>query len=137
MPARPTLLLFCLLLALPAARGDEALTRRARACTVCHGEQGRAAPDGYYPRIAGKPAGYLFEQLRAFRDGRRRYALMTQLLDPLSDDALRQLADHFAALDLPYPPPAPAAVDPALLARGESLVRRGDAARQQIGRAHV
>ena len=29
------------------------------ACTGCHGAEGRAASDGYYPRIAGKPAGYL------------------------------------------------------------------------------
>ena len=28
------------------------------ACTTCHGKEGRAGPDGYYPRIAGKPAGY-------------------------------------------------------------------------------
>lgn len=130
MPVRPLFLLLGLLMALPGAHADDTLARRARACTVCHGDQGRAAADGYHPRIAGKPAGYLFEQLLAFRDGRRRYALMTQLLEPLSDDALRQLAGHFAALDLPHAAPVPAAVAAATLARGERLVRQGDAARQ-------
>ena len=33
------------------------MAERTRACTACHGDQGRAGPDGYYPRLAGKPAG--------------------------------------------------------------------------------
>lgn len=102
------------------------MERRARACTGCHGEQGRAAADGYYPRIAGKPAAYLYEQLLAFRDGRRRYALMTHLLEPLSDAYLRELAEHFAALDLPHAAPQPSRADAAALARAEQLVQQGD-----------
>jgi cytochrome c553 len=113
-----------------AAATDDALARRARACTGCHGDQGRAASDGYHPRIAGKPAAYLHEQLLAFRDGRRRYALMTHLLEPLTDAYLRELADHFARLDLPYPPPQPLPADAALQARAIQLVTQGDAARQ-------
>ena len=66
------------------------------ACTGCHGREGRAAPDGYYPRIAGKPAGYLFNQLRNFRDERRHYELMNGLLALLDDAYLREIADHFA-----------------------------------------
>src|SRR6185295_15503252 len=75
------------------------------------------------------PAGYLYNQLLNFRDGRRAYALMTNLLAPLDDAYLREIAGHFASLDLPYPAPAPltlAAVDAAAAAR---LVREGDAAR--------
>ena len=33
------------------------MAQRVLACTGCHGPEGRAAADGYYPRIAGKPAG--------------------------------------------------------------------------------
>lgn len=122
-------------LALPAAAVGTAagfsddIAQRMRACTGCHGEQGRAAPDGYHPRIAGKPAGYLLNQLRNFREGRRHYRLMTQLLAPLSDDYLSEIAGYFAALDLPYPPPPAARGSPQQVARGEQLVRRGDAAR--------
>lgn len=105
------------------------MARRARACTGCHGDQGRAAPDGYHPRIAGKPARYLHEQLLAFRDGRRHYALMTALVDPLSDAYLLALAEHFAAQHPPYPPPQPARADAAVLTRGRQLVTQGDAAR--------
>ena len=126
------LLMSCLMVGYTgaASASDDTMARRARACTGCHGEQGRAAPDGYYPRIAGKPAGYLFEQLLAFRDGRRRYGLMAHLLEPLSDDYLRDLAGHFAALDLPYPPPVPVELDAARRERAERLVRQGDRSRE-------
>ena len=96
-------------------------------CAACHGREGRAASDGYYPRIAGKPAAYLLRQLRAFRDGQRRYALMSTLLAPLSDDFLREIAQHFASLDLPHAPPQPPRADAATLQRGRQLARDGDA----------
>lgn len=103
------------------------MAQRTLACTACHGDQGRAAPDGYYPRIAGKPAGYLYNQLLHFREGRRHYGLMTGLLDPLSDAYLAEIARHFAAIDLPYPAPPPAQASAALLQRGRDLALKGDA----------
>jgi len=109
---------------------EDTLAQRVLACTGCHGADGRAARDGFYPRIAGKPAGYLFRQLRAFRDGQRRYALMGALLAPLDDAYLREIAQHFAALDLPHAPPPPPRADVQTLRRGEALARDGDAARQ-------
>ena len=106
------------------------LAQRALACTGCHGKEGRAAPDGYYPRLAGKPAGYLHNQLLNFRDGRRDYGLMSELIAPLSDAYLKELAGHFAALDLPYPPPQKPTLPAPELARAEKLIRNGDAARR-------
>ena len=47
--------------ALPAApKFEDSIAQRTLACTACHGDQGRAGPDGFYPRLAGKPAGYLY-----------------------------------------------------------------------------
>lgn len=111
-----------------AAPFENTMAQRMQACTGCHGAQGRAASDGYYPRIAGKPAQYLFNQLVSFRDGRRDYALMTNLLAPLDDAYLREIAEHFANLEIPYPPPQPANASVDTLSRGEQLVMRGDAA---------
>ena len=105
------------------------MAQRVLACTGCHGPEGRAAPDGYYPRIAGKPAGYLYNQLLNFRDGRRSYALMTNLLAPLDDAYLREIAGHFAGLDLPHPAPAPLALSAADADATARLVLEGDKGR--------
>ncbi|MDE2625920.1 MAG: c-type cytochrome [Burkholderiales bacterium] len=110
------------------AKVENTMAQRVQACTGCHGPQGRAASDGYYPRIAGKPAGYLYHQLLNFRDGRRHYPLMAKLLAPLSDTYLREIAEHFANLELPYPPPQVATGSVDALTRGELLATRGDTA---------
>ena len=107
----------------------DTMAQRMMACTLCHGAQGRATSSGYFPRIAGKPVDYLYNQLLHFRDGRRQNEGMARLLDNLSDAYLRDMAEHFAGLDLPYPPPQPPAVSASVLARGEALVRQGDQGR--------
>lgn len=104
----------------------DTIAQRMEACTPCHGPQGRASPIGYLPRIAGKPAGYLFNQLVNFRDGRRYHAAMTHLVEQLSDAYLREIAEYFASLDLPYPPPAPVTDRAGVLRRGETIATRGD-----------
>ena len=109
---------------------EDSLAQRLTACTQCHGDQGRAAPDGYYPRIAGKPAGYLYNQLKHFQRGERRYDLMTQMINPLSDGYLWEIARYFSALDVPYPPPMPSTASVDALRRGERLAMHGDASRQ-------
>lgn len=114
---------------LPAVLPDT-LAQRLAACTPCHGREGRAAADGYHPRIAGKPAGYLYHQLLNFRDGRRAYGPMVALMSGLPDAYLREMAEHFAALDLPYAGPVPAALPPEVRERGRQLALQGDAARQ-------
>ena len=130
-----TLLLACCApcVAAPAAppphRVPDTLAQRVQACTPCHGAQGVATRDGYFPRIAGKPAGYLYQQLLNFRDGRRPNPAMARLLENLSDAYLQEIATHFAALDLPHEPAPPGTADAREAARGATLVRQGDAAR--------
>lgn len=101
------------------------MAERMAACIACHGKEGRATPDGYYPRIAGKPETYLFNQLQNFRDGRRQYPMMNYMLGNLSDDYLHRIAKFFSEQHPPYPPPAPANVSPAVLERGRQLVNEG------------
>ena len=109
---------------------SDAMSTRVLACTACHGKEGRATPLAYFPRIAGKPAEYLYHQLLNFRDGRRSYPQMGYLLENLTDSYLHDMALHFAALQVPYPAaPAPQA-PPAVLERGRLLVQQGDAARR-------
>jgi cytochrome c553 len=120
-----------LILAFPHAYADETtsldtIEQRVKPCTSCHGNEGRATREGYYPRIAGKPAGYLFNQLLNFREGRRQYPMMTYMTHLQSDAYLHELADYFGALRVPYAPPNPAGTTTTVLERGRQLVTAGD-----------
>lgn len=106
------------------------MTARLAACTACHGAQGRAGPDGYYPRIAGKPAEYLYNQLVYFRAGQRQYRPMQNLLENMSDDYLKQIAAWFSDQHPPYPAPKSSRLPAATLERGRQLVMEGDPARK-------
>jgi cytochrome c553 len=113
----------------PAATPPDTMAQRMQACVACHGKEGRATNEGYFPRIAGKPAGYLYNQLVNFREGRRRNAAMAALVDNMSDAYLREIAGYFASLEPPYPPAQTRGAPTPVLARGGQLVRQGDAAR--------
>ena len=108
----------------------DTIAQRVAACAACHGKEGRASPDGYLPRIAGKPAGYLYNQLLNFREGRRQNAAMINFVEHLTEAYLMEIASYFGALDLPYAAPPAAPVPSTVLARGEALALRGDPARQ-------
>lgn len=101
---------------------------RVQACIGCHGAQGRGVENVYFPRLAGKPAGYLYNQLVAFRDGRRKYVPMNYLLAYLPDAYLSRMADYFAQQNPPFNvPPAPSATPQArpLLKEGQRIATAG------------
>jgi cytochrome c553 len=105
------------------------MAARTAACAPCHGKVGEGTQDVYFPRIAGKPSGYLFNQLQAFHVGRRHYPPMNYLLEFLPEPYLKEIADYFAALRPPLPPPEVPSVAPDVLKRGEAIVTGGDAAK--------
>ena len=101
------------------------MAQRMQACVVCHGKEGRATNQGYFPRIAGKPAGYLYNQLKSFKTGQRKYEAMNYLVQHMSDDYLRDIAKYFAELDLPYPPAQVSTLTRSEQQTAENLVLRG------------
>lgn len=115
---------------LPAATPPDSIAARVQPCTACHGARGFAAADGYYPRIAGKPAGYLLNQMLNFQAGRRHFPLMIYLLQLQNPAYLREMAQYFAAQQVPYGPPEAGRLDAARLAQGRQLAMQGDPARQ-------
>src|SRR5581483_4790187 len=89
-------------------RAPDTIAARVQGCETCHGSEGQGTTG--FPRIAGKPAGYIFNQLRNFRDGRRSYPPMNYLLEYLHDDYFEQMAASFAAKRLPFGPPETSAL---------------------------
>ena len=112
----------------PTSRAPDTMEARLLACAPCHGRQGEGTSNDYFPRLAGKPAGYLKNQLVAFRDGRRRYPPMNYLLEYQSDPYLQKIAEYFAALRPSPLQQAATDVSAAVLGRGKTLVTGGDQA---------
>src|SRR6478609_1344446 len=129
-PVRALFIVLALPFLAAAARAQErapdTMAARVLACASCHGAQGEGTGDVYFPRLAGKPAGYLYNQLVAFRDGRRRYPPMNFLLEFLPDAYLKEISEYFASLRPPFPQPATPDASSEVLARGEALVKNGD-----------
>ncbi|MBO9647703.1 MAG: c-type cytochrome [Variovorax sp.] len=112
--------------ATPSFKEVDSMEARVQGCVTCHGQSGQGTENGYFPRIAGKPAGYLYNQLVAFRDGTRHYAPMNYLVAYLPDAYLKEIAQHFASQRPPFAPGEAMKVDPEALRRGATLVAAGD-----------
>ena len=113
----------------PNPAAPETMQSKVAACAACHGAQGQGTDNDYFPRLAGKPADYLFNQLQNFREGRRKYPPMNYLVTYLSDDYLHQIATYFSSQRPPYPTPAAPTVPDSVVQRGKQIVLNGDSSK--------
>jgi cytochrome c553 len=67
----------------------------AAACAGCHGEQGVSSSPAN-PSIAGQDAEYLAAALRAYKSGSRHDETMKGQVASLDDNAIRDIAAHYA-----------------------------------------
>ncbi|MFP5391997.1 MAG: c-type cytochrome [Gammaproteobacteria bacterium] len=112
--------------ATPAFKKLDSMEARVQGCVTCHGQQGQGTNNGYFPRIAGKPAGYLYNQLLAFQNGTRSYPPMNYLVAYMPREYLREMADYFSKQRPAYAARQQAPSDPALVQRGQALISAGD-----------
>jgi cytochrome c553 len=107
LPFRVVVAAMLSLAASAAARAENAGGREltvgkhsmVEACAPCHGADG-LAHDAEVPNLAGQNAAYLYNQLRAFRSGRRPHKEMLYMSRRLSDEDMRALAEYFSHLPL-------------------------------------
>jgi cytochrome c553 len=113
-----------------AASVPNSIEQRVMACAICHGKQGEGIrKNEYFPRLAGKPAEYLYNQLIGFREKRRSSSpIMTYMVGGLSDNYLHEIAVYYSSLKTPYPETT-ARADAQTLALGQELAMRGDKSR--------
>jgi cytochrome c553 len=91
-----------------AAQPAQGVSQKAQLCTACHGENG-VPIDTNTPVIWGQQAGYLYLQLRDFKNGARKNDIMAPVAQTLERDDMMALAEYFSKK--PWPrlgqPPAP------------------------------
>ena len=67
-------------------------------CAGCHGPTGAGNAALKYPKLAGLQAGYVVEQLRAFKNGSRENATMKAMTAGLSDADIANLGAYVETL---------------------------------------
>ena len=97
------------------------LEERLVPCLACHGAQGQSATPEV-PSLGAQPAFYVTIQLYMFRERMRVVEPMNEMMQGLSDDEVRRMAEMIA--QLPAPPPAAEAPDPARLERARALIQQ-------------
>jgi len=68
-------------------------------CVNCHGANGIALNEDA-PNLANETNIYLATQLKAFRNGRRKHEIMSDIAADLTDDEIRAYADWYSAMQL-------------------------------------
>jgi len=102
--AIPFMLLLGLAGQAAAVEGNaEAGKAKSATCAACHGPDGNS-PTDMYPKIAGQHAGYIYKQLKDFKQGAatggkegRSNAVMAGMVAALSDEDMKDLSAYFAS----------------------------------------
>ena len=101
----------------------EAGQQKSAVCVACHGPDGNSA-NPEWPSLAGQHAGFLAEQLKAFKEGERQNALMSPMAMGLSEQDMQDLAAYYEAQQ-----PAAREADPQYVEAGRQLYMGGDTSR--------
>ena len=111
------------LAAAPVAAAGNAAAGKAKSasCAGCHGMDGNSA-NGDWPKLAGQHEKYLAKQLKEFKAGDRKNAMMSGQVAGLSEQDMEDLAAFFASQTLKG-----GKADPGLVDAGEKLFRGGNA----------
>lgn len=109
------------LAATPAVAADAAAGKAKSApCAGCHAADGNSA-NPEWPKLAGQHAQYLVKQLKEFKSGARKNALMAAQVTALGESDMADLAAYYASQTLQG-----GKADPDLVKEGEKLYRGGN-----------
>ena len=99
MLSRKTIAVLMLALAPTAAQAIEKseLQDLMVQCAACHGADG-IAREREVPDLAGQHDLYIYDQLKAFRSGKRPHKEMRYMGRHMSDAEMRAIADYYSSL---------------------------------------
>jgi cytochrome c553 len=84
----------------PAGENNKVILQNKLAqCQGCHGIEGwkTAFPEVYHvPKLGGQNAAYIVSALKAYKSGERDFGTMRAMASDLSEEDMKELAEHFA-----------------------------------------
>ena len=89
-------LMFAVMPMLPWFGMTGAIAAKSDSCAHCHGTDGNSTSSAY-PSLAGQTKDYLYRQMKDFKEGRRKNAMMTPSIGVLSEPDMQELAEYFSA----------------------------------------
>ncbi|MGC8531371.1 MAG: c-type cytochrome [Acidiphilium sp.] len=101
--------------------GIAAAPPEVASCAGCHGANGMGNPAAGFPALAGLHAGYLEQQLYAFKHGTRANAMMNAMGASLNAATRAKIAAYYASLPVPpvaEPDPAPSGLGAQIAMQG-------------------
>jgi cytochrome c553 len=109
--------------------------QKAMTCVSCHGEHGNSTMP-MFPKLAQQNAGYIVNQLKAFKSGARKDPMMSTLAMSLTENEMIDIANYYADQKIAGEPEE--IFDDAeertehetLVAQGGDLYRNGDLKRE-------
>lgn len=103
---------------------------KSDSCAHCHGTDGNSS-SGLYPNLAGQTKEYLYRQIMAFKEGKRKNAMMSPTVGILSEQDVRDLAEYFSSQTMLRGSFKP---EPVLVAKGKQVAEETQcAACHQVG----
>jgi cytochrome c553 len=87
--------------------------QKAATCFVCHGDKGNSG-DAQWPSLAAQQSVYIVNQLKAYKSGERKNAVMQAQTSKLTVEDINNYGAYFAVQQ-----PAKAGGDPALVQKGK------------------
>ncbi len=109
--------------------------QKSISCVSCHGEHGNSTMP-MFPKLAQQNAGYLVNQLKAFKDGTRKDPIMATIAMSLTDNDMVDIANYYADQKIAGEPEEvfdsaeERAEHETLVAQGGDLYRNGDLKRE-------
>ena len=94
-----------------------AVAAKSDSCAHCHGTDGNSTSSAY-PSLAGQTREYLYRQIKAFKEGQRKNAMMSPAVVVLSDQDMQDLAEYFSGQTLVR---STARTDPAIVEQGKKI----------------
>lgn len=91
------LLIFILNASITNAGDAKVGKQKSVACAACHGSEGISVHTTW-PDLAGQDAQYLASQLKAFRDGARKSAMMYPMVFDLTDKDIDDISAYYSQL---------------------------------------